>query len=937
MKNLLALFILIFSISGSILGQEINISGDLNSPLPIDPNIRKGTLKNGMTYYIRKNTKPEKRVEMRLVVNAGSLLEDDDQQGVAHFVEHMAFNGTKNFEKNEIVSFLQSIGVEFGADLNAYTSFDETVYILPIPTDDEAILDKGLLILEDWAQNVTFSDEEIDKERGVVIEEWRLGQGANQRMRDQYFPILFKNSRYAVRLPIGKKEIIENASYDAVKRFYNDWYRPDLMSIIAVGDIDVDEMEAKIKSRFGNIKGPKKERERTSFAVPDHEQTFIAITSDKEAAFTQIQLIYKADNVETTTLKDYRRDATFQLYNGMLNQRLQELTQAANPPFMFASTSFRGMVRTKSSYSSFAMVGENGIKNGLQSLIEENERVRQYGFTKGELERYKKVVLNRYEDSYKERDKTESKSYAREYIRNFLEDETIPGIEFENNSMKALLPGISLEEINALADQFITKENRVVVITGPDKEGVVLPTEKDVLAMLDEASQMKITPYEEETVGSVLMRSLPVAGSVTATKTNDKLGLAELTFSNGVKAVLKPTDFKNDEILMSGYSVGGSSLYSDADSYSAKNATGIINQSGVADFSAVNLQKMLAGKTVSVAPYIGTLSEGFRGNSAPKDLETMLQLIHLYFTNPRKDSVAFQSFIMRNKMLLGNLMSNPQFYYADQSSKIMTQNHPRGGGFPTVEELDKINFDKAFAIFQERFANAGDFTFFFVGNFSIEEITPMLSLYLGSLPSIDHQETWKDLGVRPPKGVVKEVINKGTDPKSMVTLNFTGEKPFDKKSNYYLSSLGEILSIKLIEILREDKSGVYGVGANGSSSKDPYESYTLRISFPCAPENVDDLISATITEIKDIKENGVSEEDLNKIKETQRRDREENLKENRYWLSQLGSYYKNKSDLDGFYGREKLVEALTSKDLKDAANKYLNMKNYVQIVLMPEE
>ena len=937
MKNLLALLLLIGCFSTPVLSQEINISGDLNNPLPVDPNVKIGTLENGMTYYIRKNTKPEKRVEMRLVVNVGSLLEDDDQQGLAHFIEHMAFNGTKNFEKNEIVSFLQSIGVEFGADLNAYTSFGETVYILPIPIDDEAVLDKGLLILEDWAHNVTFSDEEIDKERGVVIEEWRLGQGADQRMRDEYFPILFKNSRYAMRLPIGKKEIIENASYDAIKRFYKDWYRPDLMSIIAVGDIDVDEMESKIKTRFGSLKNPPKARERTIYSVPDHEQTFVAIESDKEAAFTMIQLLYKADILATTTLKEYRRDATYQLYNGMLNIRLRELTQSAEPPFIFASTSFGGMVRTKSAYTSGAIVGQDGIEKGLLSLIEENERVRQYGFTQGELARFKKVVLNRYEQSFNERDKSESASYAGEYIRAFLTNEPIPGIAYENKAIKALLPGIALEEVNALADQFITKENRVVIITGPDKEGVVQPTEEEVLAMLNAAGEMKVEPYAEENLGTAIMSTLPVAGTVASSKSIEDLGITELTFANGVKAVLKPTDFKNDEILMSGYSVGGSSLYSDTDSYSADNATDIIIESGVADFSAVNLQKMLSGKTVAAAPYISTLSEGFRGNAAPKDLETMLQLVHLYFTSPRKDSIAFQSFIMRNKMLMGNLMSNPQFYYADQSSRIMTQNHPRGGGFPTIEDLDKINFDKAFDIFKERFANAGDFTFFFVGNFTVDGITPLLAQYLGSLPVTDRQETWKDLGVRPPKGVVQEVINKGTDPKSMVTINFTGEKPYDKQSNYYLRSLGEILSIKLIEILREDKSGVYGVGASGSSSKYPYESYTMRISFPCGPENVNDLIAATMAEIENIKANGVSEEDLNKIKETQRRDREEGLKENRYWLSQIGGYYRNNADLAGFYEREKMVEVLTSDNLKDAANQYLNMENYVQIVLMPEE
>ncbi len=937
MKKTTLNFLLILCLIVPAFGQERSISGDLNSPLPVDPNVRIGTLSNGLTYYIRKNKKPEKRVEMRLVVNAGSILEDEDQRGLAHFVEHMAFNGTKNFAKNDIVSFLQSIGVEFGADLNAYTSFDETVYILPIPTDDEEILNKGLQILEDWAHNVTFDEEEIDKERGVVIEEWRLGRGADQRMRDKYFPVLFKNSHYAERLPIGKKEIIENASYETIKKFYHDWYRPDLMSVIAVGDIDVDAMEAKIKDHFSKIKNPKKERERVTYPVPGHEQTYIAIASDKEAAFTMVQLYYKADNVETSTLKDYRRNAVYELYNGMLMERLSELTKSADPPFFFAATYFGNMVRTKSSYTSFAVVGENNIEKGLSALIEENERVKKFGFTQGELDRYKKVMLNDYEQEFKERDKTESKVYVGEYIDHYLEKSPIPGIEFENEAMKALLPGITLDEVNALAEKWITKENRVVIITGPQKEGVKLPTEEEVLAMLNQAGQKEITAYEEEAVAASLMTTLPKPGKVTATKKIEKLGITEITFANGLKAVLKPTDFKNDEILMSAYSPGGSSLYSDEDYLSADNSADIVSESGVSDFSAVNLQKMLAGKTVSAAPYVGTLNEGLRGSAAPKDLETMLQLVHLYFTSPRKDSAAFQSFIMRNKMLLQNLMSDPRFFYSAEQIKIMTQNHPRGGRFPNVEDLEKIDFDKAYTFYQQRFADAADFTFFFVGNFTVESITPLLEQYLGSLPATNTQETWRDLGVRPPKGVVKEVVHKGKDPKSMVTINFTGEKPYTKESNYYLASLGELLSIKLIEILREEKSGVYGVGAHGSSTKYPYENYTMRISFPCAPENVDDLIAATMAEIEDIKTNGVSEEDLHKIKETQRRDREENLKKNRYWLGQISGYYRNHSDLDSFYEYDKLVEALTADDLKAAANQYLDMNNYVQVVLMPEE
>ena len=937
MNSRITYLVALFLSFQSLYAQEITISGDLNNPLPVDENVRIGTLKNGLMYYIRNNNKPEDRVEMRLVVNAGSLLEDDDQQGVAHFVEHMAFNGTKNFEKNEIVSFLQSIGVEFGADLNAYTSFDETVYILPIPTDNEETLEKGMQILEDWAHNVTFDPEEIDKERGVVIEEWRLGQGADQRMSDQYFPTLFKNSRYAARLPIGKKEIIEGASYDAIQRFYNDWYRPNLMSIVAVGDIDVDEMEARIKKRFGKLKNPKSQRERTIYNVPNHEETLVATAKDKEASFTLIRLIYKAENVNTETLNDYRRDLTYQLYNGMLNERLQELTQSADPPFFFGSSSFSGLVRAKSSYTSFAAVGETGIEKGLKSLIEENERVLKYGFTQSELDRYKKVILNAYDQAFKEKDKTESERYVQEYVNNFLENEPIPGIDYEYNSVKSLLPSITLEEINELASQWITDENRVVIITGPDKEGVTQPTKEEVLAMLAEAENLEIAPYAEEEMGSELMTSLPKAGAVSSTKYIDNLDITELTLSNGLKVVLKPTEFKNDEILISAYSPGGTSLYSNDDAYSADYASDVVSVSGISSFSAVNLQKLLAGKTVAVAPYISTLSEGFRGNCAPKDLESMLQLVYLHFTEVRRDSSAFVSFKTRNKMIMQNIMSNPQYYFADQVSRIMSQDHPRGGGFPTAEDIDKIELDKALSIYKERFADAGDFTFFLVGNFDIEEIKPKLALYLGSLPATNSDESWKDLGIRPPKGVVNKVVNKGTDQKSVVNITFTGTKSYDKTSNYHLSSLGDLLSIKLVEILREDKSGVYGVGANGSSSKFPYESYSMRISFPCAPENVEDLIAATMAEVEAIKTNGVTDEDLNKIKETQRRDREEGLKKNGYWLGQISAYYQYQNSLDSFFEYEKMIEALTPENIKAAANEYLDLENYVQIVLMPEE
>ncbi|MDN5213602.1 insulinase family protein [Fulvivirgaceae bacterium BMA12] len=916
--------------------QERNISGRLTDEIPVDPDVRVGKLENGLTYYIRKNSKPEKKIEFRLVVNAGSILEDEDQLGLAHFTEHMAFNGSKNFQKNELVNYLQSIGVEFGADLNAYTSFDETVYMLPIPTDDPAVVKKGLQVLEDWAHQVSFTDEEIDKERGVVLEEWRLGRGASQRMRDQWFPIMFKNSHYADRLPIGTREVIENASYETVRQFYKEWYRPDLMAVIAVGDLELDNMEQMIHNQFNKIQKRTDVRERKIFDVPDHEETYVAIARDKEAPFTQIQLITKMDMEESKTLFDFRKYLVYQLYNGMLGRRMNELKQSSDPPFIFGGSGYGSMVRSKSNYSSFAMVGENGIEKGLRALVVENQRVKQHGFTPGELDRYKKEMLNSYEKAFKEKDKSESAGYAAEYVRSFLTNEPIPGRTFEYEFANDMIPGISLEEVNALASRWVKNTNRVVVITAPDKEGVTIPNEDEVLKMLALASSEEIAPYDDGIAGTALMETKPTAGKVISADTIAEVGVTELNLSNGIKVVLKPTDFKNDEILMSAYSPGGHSLYRDEDYYSASYASNIISQSGVRSFSPTDLQKLFAGKNVRVSPYIAQLSEGFSGNAAPEDLESMFQLIHLFFTDPRKDEKAFKSLKSRNVMLYENLMSNPQYYFQDQVSKIMNQNHPRGGGFPTVEDLEKIDFEKAYGIYKDRFSNAGDFVFFFVGNFEIDKIIPLINTYLASLPNTGRKETWKDLGIRSPKGVIDKVIKRGEDPKSFVSINYTGDFEYSRLNNYQLSSLGQVLNNRLIDIIREEKSGVYTVKASGSGRLFPIPNYFFGISFPCGPENVEKLVAATLDEIKNIKENGVSEEDVNEIKEAQRIDRTENLKKNTYWLSQLRSAYYHGFELKELDQYNTMVDNLTANDIKHAANTYLSGDNKVKIVLMPD-
>ena len=914
-----------------------NIPDDLSSEIPIGSEIKVGKLDNGLTYYIRKNTKPENRLELRLAVNAGSIQEDDDQLGLAHFTEHMAFNGTENFEKNEIVNYLQSIGVQFGADLNAYTSFDETVYMIQsIPTDNEEFVEKGFQILADWAHAVTFEDEEIDKERGVVVEEWRRGRGAAQRMRDEWFPLVFENSRYADRIPIGTKDILENFDYETIKRFYHDWYRPELMAVVAVGDLEISKIEALIKDKFGDIPPTQNPRERVLYPVPDHPDVKIAVVTDKEASQNQVALYYKQDNRKEETLTDYRKFLTYRLFTGMLNQRLRELTQQADPPFIMASSYYGDFVRSKDAYAISAAAAENGIERALKTLLEENEKVKRYGFTQSELDRFKNQLLVRYERAYNEREKTESRMYADEYVRNFLEEEPIPGIAFEYRFAEKYLPSISLEEVNQLADEFITDENRVVLITAPEKEGASVPSEEEVSSMLEEAENMQVEAYVDGVVAVSLMDELPQPGKVTEEKKLDTIGVTELTLANGVKVILKPTDFKADEILMSAYSPGGNSLYPIEAYSSALFADDIITQSGIKDFSSIDLQKFLSDKNAGVSPYISELQEGFRGSATPKDLETMLQLTHLYFTAPRKDEAAFQGYMTRVKASIANILADPTRYYYDQLSRIMTQNHPRGGIYPTQEELNTVQFDETHRIFNERFANASDFTFLFVGNFEVETIQPLLETYLGSLPSTNTEESWKDVGIRPPEGVVQKTIEKGTDPKSVVTINFTGKFDYSKDEVFKLDALIQALQIKLIEEIREESSGVYSIGAYADAEQYPYENYTITVRFPCAPENADKLTEGVFAEIKKLMDNGPTEVDLNKVKEAWYREMETNLKENQFWLTTLERDYWYGQDPVKILNYREAINDLSIEQLKETANKYFDMNNYAKIVLMPE-
>lgn len=908
----------------------------LDDAVPIDPNVKIGKLSNGLTYYIRKNNKPERKVEMRLAVNVGSILEREDQQGLAHFMEHMAFNGTKDFQKNELVSYLQSIGVEFGADLNAYTGFDETVYLLSIPTEKKELVDKGLLILADWASEVTLDEAEINKERGVVLEELRLGKGANQRMRDRYFPKLFQGSQYANRLPIGKQEVLEKFSKKALVDFYETWYRPDLMAVVVVGDVDVAEMEAKIRTQFSGIKAKRKATERPSFPIPDTKGTIVAVETDREATGTSAQLLFKKPAEKIKTQNDLRRGLVKSFFNGMLNARLDEIRQSPNPPFIGAGGGFSSFLRDKSVYSMVGSTNPNGLKSTITTLLTENRRVKEFGFTKAEFDRQKERYLSSLDNRYRERDKTESARLAAQYVSHFLTNDPIEGVDFDYQFGKSVVPTITLEEVNALAKDTITEDNRVIIVSGIAKDDFQYPTEAEILGLLKDSETAKLTPYTETTTGEPLVGDLPTTAGIVAEKTDAKFGITYWTLSNGVKIVLKPTDFKADEIVMSAFSPGGMSLVDDAKARSGIYFSQLVNESGLRKFSKVELNKMLSGKKASANIGVGGLFETVNGSSTPKDFETMLQLAYLKFTDVNFDKAVFDSFIAKQKMFLPTITANPQIYFLNEVNKIMTQNHPRAFSPFDAENLDKARLEDIQAIYKERFADASDFTFIFVGNFENEKIKPQILKYLGNLPSVKRTETWKDLGIKPPDGTLETIIKKGVDDKSLVQIIYTGETAYDRNEGRDLAALGEFLTIKLVEVLREEKSGVYGAGASGNVTKIPTGRYTFSISFPCGPDNVESLTKAAMAEVEKIRNGQIDEKDIDKIKEARRVKFRESLKENSYWVSEINRNLTQDAEIYSPEELEARINAISKENLQKIAQKYLKPEQKLQFVLMPE-
>jgi len=906
-----------------------------DAPLPFDPAVTVGTLSNGMRYYIRENHKPEKRAELRLVVNAGSVLEDEDQRGLAHMVEHMAFRGTTHFPGNQISSYLESVGMRYGPDINAFTSFDETVYMITIPTDTASIVDKGFQILADWAHYVSFEPSQIAKERPVVIEEWRLGQGAENRMQNKWFPVLFTGSRYGERLPIGLKSVLESYKPETLRRFYDTWYRPDLMAVVAVGDFNKATIETLIKRYLGAIPAATNPRPRPLYPVPPHDSTLVSINTDKEATQSVIRLLYKQPKRYNTTESTYRQHLVENLFGAMFNDRFSEIVQHPNPPFINAYAAQGDLVRSAESFTLSAVVPDNGIQRGLNALLTEGERVKRYGFLQSELERAKKDLQRGIEQAYTERDKTNSTVYAGEYVSAFLQAEPSTSIDYDLAEVKRLLPGITLTEVNKLAGEWMTDKNRVLATTSPDKPGITSLTPGELMLAFDAVKGANITAYSESAPSQNLVDKDPVAGTVVSERQIKEVGVTEWKLSNGVRVLVKPTDFTADQIAFTSYSPGGASLLPDASYISASAADLIPATSGVGKFSVIDLQKYLAGKQVSVFPVIDELSEGISGSASLRDVDTMLQLVYLYFTQPRLDTALVNTFIGRFKGVLVNRSASPEAAFTDTLQVTMAQHSPREAPV-SAATLDRIDPFKSYEFYRDRFSDASGFTFVFVGNFKADSLKPLVAKWLGSLPASGRHETWRDTGIRPPTGVVQRVVKKGAEPKARTALVFTGPFQYSRKNRYQLSALAELLNIKLRETLRENMGGTYGVSVSPSATREPYPSYRFTIGFGSAPERLEDLTAAALVQIDSVKKFGATPEYVSKVKEAAFRAREVALKQNNYWLAQISTFDQNGWSLAEIPDGDKLIAALTSDDLKQAAIKYLRTNNYVRVSLYPE-
>ena len=910
-----------------------------NPPLPVDPNVRTGKLENGLTYYIRHNGLPENRADFYIAQKVGSMQEEDNQAGLAHFLEHMAFNGTKNFPGKNMLNYLQDNGIKFGTNINAYTSFDETVYFMTnIPTTNQNLMDSALLVLHDWSNAIALEDDELENERGVIREEWRTRGGAQQRLWDQLLPKMYPGSKYAKRMPIGSIDVINNFKPEEIRAYYHKWYRPDLQGIIVVGDVNVDEMEQKIKDLFSPIQLSTDRAEREYFPVPDNKESIVALATDVEARNTSIMMFYKHDpmpdemkNTQAGYLTQYILNAAA----SMMNQRFAEMIQKPNAPFTsaYAYDSDYFVAKTKDAWTVVAGSAEDKIKEALAAMVRETERVKQYGFSASEYEIARTNIMKGYEDAYNNRDKQRNSAYSQEYVRAFTDGEPFPGIEFEYQFMQAVTPNIPVEAINQTIKQLIGDENIVISVTGPRKEGLVYPAEEELLAVLASVKAETIEPYAEQVINEPLVGTPPAPGKITKEEKDEVLNATVWTLQNGIKVILKNTDFKDDEIRMTATSVGGYSQYGVQDPINSKLMNAVMSVGGVGNFSATDLPKVLAGKTASARPGIGLTTQNFNGSSSIKDFETMLQLVYLYFTAPRKDADAFKSYLQRMETQLKNQEAEPMVAFSDSITAALYGNNPLTARIK-LADLKQLDYDRIMEMYKQQFRNPGSFTFTFVGNIDEAKVRPVVEQYLASLPG----QAVKGEFIRVPMdfktGKLENIFQREMqNPKASVFNAVTGNMERNMKNQILMSMFDQILDIVYTEKVREEEGGTYGVSSAGNISRYPEGQTVLQIMFDTDPEKKEHLNGIVLKELNEIAANGPRESDFTKVKEYMNKSYTENLKENLYWMNILDQLY--------FYGEDMhtgyidTVNAMTPKDVQEFVNELLSQGNLKTIIMVP--
>jgi len=913
---------------------------DMNAKIPMDPNVRTGKLANGLTYYVRHNEEPKDRASFYIVQNVGAILENDNQNGLAHFLEHMAFNGTKNFPGKNLINYFEKNGVQWGPNINAYTSLDETVYnISKVPTDNENLLDSALLVIHDWANYISLEGNEIDNERGVIHEEWRTGRTGDSRIFKEKRKILFQGSKYEKRDVIGDMNVIDHFDHKVIRDFYHDWYRTDLQAVIIVGDIDAEKYEAKIKELFSHIPAVKNSRERIYYDIPDNKEPIVGIVTDPEASYIMCNIYnkHKATPFADKDIKYYRSEIIKTLYANMFGDRMQELLQKGDAPFIYGFGAYYNQSRKMDVFNNNVSLKEDNILGGIELMLSETERAHRFGFVASELERAKKALLSQMEKKYKERNKQNSDRLVRGYQDHFLTNEPVPGIEFEFEALKNLLPNISIGEINTISKTWITDNNTVITLTAPEKEGLVLPTKEQLLASLHKVKQMKLAAYEDKVINEPLIAKLPKAGKVVEESNMKELEATEWTLANGAKVVIKTTDFKENQILFQAFSKGGASLYDTKDLASVELMGDFVANFGLGKFDQMSLQKLLTGKEVRVSPYVSDLSEGFNGNSSVQDFETLLQLVHMYFEQARFDKEAFTALKGRFGAYVANMGANVNKVFRDSVSMTSTSHHPRTLLLNT-DLINKLDFEIMKRVYQERFVDASDFTFVFVGNIDAAKAKPMIETYLGSIKNIDRKENWKDNGVDyPAKDTYNHFTREMKTPKTTIHIDFHGDIKYSKENSIMMDVIARILDKRYNIVIREEEGGTYGVSVRASVDKFPREEYNMFVHFDTDPAKAEKLKGIVYQEIQDLFTKGVNEDNLKEAKEIFIVKRQENLRKNGYWLNAIKHYYNYNESMTSPEAYEKMINSITKKQVEKFAKKYFAKPAKIEVVMSPKQ